>query len=536
MAASSSIARNCASPRDANLSIIGAFLSEDANSAANSEVPFPLVDESGCSYTDGRRGTSPILAVDWHNYYQWGWNTLWDFPHPQSRYGLFPLPVSLSSRIPVEIIEAVIESIDWQSLLCACTLVCRSWHHRSTRALYRSVTINGRAGFQRLSHCAHRYPGVRERLALTREVDIRDSAQAFPLVFGRMLPNLRRLVFAERCMPLPIHRSFFLSLPQLSSVTALTLFALEFYNFAELQRILCKLPRLRILSLLDVELRHARSTMVQSAKLAPPEGIRLHALEVRDVRDWTLNELLDWLAINGATCGLVSELTVYGLSQVNVHRINRLLRLAGASLVDCQLNLLDHIDFRPNVHLRILRVFCDRFHGYEWADLVSTLAIVLQTVQNARLERMELRIHLASWVPNSELPAFLDLSPIHRVQSKEWLARMQEFKICMFVGAGPAVVGGAPAAADNLAQKAIMTAFRTVFAPLQARGILRFSAEVYASGSQPRFASGGSVGTSSEGDLSEAGIDSTPAESLSLFDHRASFAQDSKYVAVRSAV
>lgn len=285
-------------------------------------------------------GLQRRLVVDWHNCYQWGWDTIWDFSPPQSRYDLFPLTKSLCSRIPIEVVEAVIDCIEWQSLLCTCALVCRSWYHCSTTKLYQGITITSRIDFDRLSASARESTRVRERLALTRHLDIRSSAHTMPLVFGRLLPRLETLVLGEGCMSPPIHRSFFLALSQFPNITSLTMFGLELFNFTELRNIISRFPLLTKLSIIDVSCKHVPADRIAAsiARPSPLRSMRLRELVIRGAWVAILHGIIDWLTASTLTCELISRLTVYGSVGEGTRHFQQLLRVTGRSLIDCQLD------------------------------------------------------------------------------------------------------------------------------------------------------------------------------------------------------
>lgn len=384
---------------------------------------------------------SSFGVVDWHNYYQWGWDTIWDFSPPRSRYGLFPLSQSLSERIPIEVVEAVIDHIEWQSLLCTCALVCRSWYYRSTTKLYRSVAITSRIDFERLSAAARESTRVRERLALTRHVDVRSSAHVFPLVFGQMLPSLESLVLGEGCMFPPIPRSFFLALSQLAGVTSLTMFGLELFNVVELQRIVSRFPLLTKLSIIDVSCKHVPANRAAASMLqpsTPPSHMRLRELVIKVAWVAILREMIDWLTA-GPTCELVSRLTVYGSAGEDTHRFQQLLRVTGLSLTDCQLDFklggelmrrlsvrlsrkahpsdssTDHLDFRPNTKLQTLHLVCHDPLMMHWPLLLQTFEDQLHSLQSAHLQRIsfDVRLDVHTLLRLGPFPSSLDPSSVH---------------------------------------------------------------------------------------------------------------------------
>lgn len=262
-------------------------------------------------------------------------------------YGVSPLPGSLSARIPLEVIEAVIESGAEVNILCTCALVCRSWHVCSTKKLYRSIVITSHTNFERLSASARRFPRVRERLTQTRRVDIRNSAQVFPLVLGRYLPNVEQLVFGECCMSLPIHPSFFFTLSQLASVTALTLYyGFELLDFSEFRSMVSRFPLLTDLSISYISFKRYLVTPnlpaagTAQASASPALRIQLRSLELTGLCATILYPLLDWLITHDVTCRLVSKVRIALHDSVeDVNRIQRLLHISGTSLTDCQLNL-----------------------------------------------------------------------------------------------------------------------------------------------------------------------------------------------------
>ena len=286
---------------------------------------------------------------------QWGYEELKHCP------GLRPLPRILSARIPFEVMETIIDSGEETSLLCACALVCRSWNRYSTKKLYRSITITSRTELERLSASARQFPEVRERLTETRCIVLRNSAQAFPLILGRYLPNVKRLVFGEWCMSLPIHPSFFFVLSQLASVTALTLYGFELCDFSELRSILSKFPLLTDLSISYITFKRcpvdSGPTLpdVVRAAASPGPALRaqLQSLQLTSLCATILYRLVGWLTSCDATCRSVSKLWIAPHGPMEgVHRIQQLLRITGTSLTHCQLELRLEGEHKVPAHRR----------------------------------------------------------------------------------------------------------------------------------------------------------------------------------------
>lgn len=116
------------------------------------------------------------------------------------------LPRSLTGRIPFEVVELIVDTMR-QGGLATCALVCWAWYHAVSRVLYRDVAISHRASFDSLVDFIRHDARALERLQQTNTLRIiapdnprvqphsSPPTHVVPLVLGRALPNITRLVF-----------------------------------------------------------------------------------------------------------------------------------------------------------------------------------------------------------------------------------------------------------------------------------------------------------------------------------------------------
>ena len=168
------------------------------------------------------------------------------------------LPLSLTNRIPFEVISLILDEIQCYSrnaTLYACLRVCHAWYTPLIPRLYECICLRTHAQLDKLTKAVRAHPAVRARLASTRKMLLlwqrgREyrSIDALPLVLGPYLHGVTSLTFYW-CMPKPLHPSFFVALPLLASVTHLKLAYLYLASFLKLHSIVCAFPFLKELSL-----------------------------------------------------------------------------------------------------------------------------------------------------------------------------------------------------------------------------------------------------------------------------------------------
>ena len=169
---------------------------------------------------------------------------------------LRPLPLTRTDRLPAELMAQVLDNTkDDTQTLHACCLVCIAWHSYLIDSLYQPIRLHSKSQLYKLSRAAHKYPAVRDRLALARSVILRRGecrapgfAHIFPLVLGSHLRKVQDLIIHD-CFVQPLHPGFFIMLRQLNDVKHLDLSLSSPLKFADFQRILRAFPHLEKLNI-----------------------------------------------------------------------------------------------------------------------------------------------------------------------------------------------------------------------------------------------------------------------------------------------
>ena len=155
------------------------------------------------------------------------------------------LPHRLTGRIPFEVVELIVDTMP-QGSLATCALVCRAWNHAILRIIYREITVSHRTALDSLVNYIRRDIHAAGRLQQTHTLriigaqprtDCDPPTHVVPLVLGRGLPNVSRLVFVSSLRP-QMHSSFFSTLSLFRGVTALELLRFRLHSFRELRRII----------------------------------------------------------------------------------------------------------------------------------------------------------------------------------------------------------------------------------------------------------------------------------------------------------
>ena len=222
------------------------------------------------------------------------------------------------------------EWMDQDSLRC-CAPVCKAWNQASVRVLYRDIAITNRAAFDSLADFARKDARAAERLAQTASLRVGGTewgvpVHAVPLVFGRSMTRLQRLVFYS-CLHPAMHPSFFQVLTAFRTVVTLELFRFKLRCFSELRRIICAFPRLR-----SLKVGVGTAEQVTPPVVWPPTQIRLEQL----VLGWGLAPslaipLIRWLA-DSLACAHLTHLAI-GRSPFNMSlHVNKFLATAGENI------------------------------------------------------------------------------------------------------------------------------------------------------------------------------------------------------------
>ncbi|KZT70434.1 hypothetical protein DAEQUDRAFT_206267 [Daedalea quercina L-15889] len=292
-----------------------------------------------------------------------------------------PLPPILSSRIPLDVYEEIIDWMD-QPTLAAAALVDTAWHTRAMDNLYSTILIDSRASFDLLVKQARTSPRVRRWLTATRGLIVTHIVisrtywhnrkyatvpglflHALPASLGQTMPGLRTLTIGFGLYPF-MHPTFFHALPLFKHVVSLRLLDVWLSNIAQLHRIVYAFPQLESLSLFSGSLKEmypgARS---QRLALPPPNprhasNIRLKKLVIDTCDDQhTLERMIDWL-VQSEICANLHDLTVkywwvkphYEEQHDTSELVNQLLRRSGPHLV----RFCEIAGSRPHVSQNIL--------------------------------------------------------------------------------------------------------------------------------------------------------------------------------------
>ena len=233
------------------------------------------------------------------------------------------LPRSLTGRVPFEVVELFVDTMR-QGSLATCALVCWAWYHAVSRVLYRDVAISHRASFDALVDFIRHDARALERLQQTNTLRIIASdnlrvqprssppTHVVPLVLGRALPHITRLVFVSSLRP-QMHTSFFCTLSVFRGVNTLELLRFRLRCFNELRQIIAAFPELRVLKLADGLIESHATTASHIANVGPPAPTRIRLTQL--VLGWALMPsflapLIRWLA-HSAAFGDLTHLAIW---------------------------------------------------------------------------------------------------------------------------------------------------------------------------------------------------------------------------------
>lgn len=255
------------------------------------------------------------------------------------------LPHKLTGRIPFEVVELIVDAMS-QGCLATCALVCRAWYHAVVRVIYRDITVTHCMSLNSLVDFIRHDARALERLHQTEVLRIIDPigvqprahsytpTHVVPLVLGRALPNVSRLVFVSSLRP-QMHHSFFFTLSVFRGVTTLELLRFRLRCFSELRQVISAFPDLRVLKLAD-GLMETHATAA-----APNTGYRVHArtrIRLKQlVLGWDLMpsfvaQLIQWL-VGSSACENLSHIAIW-LWPLNISpQVDELLASVGETLL-----------------------------------------------------------------------------------------------------------------------------------------------------------------------------------------------------------
>ncbi|KAH9922205.1 uncharacterized protein B0H18DRAFT_1121027 [Fomitopsis serialis] len=333
------------------------------------------------------------------------------------------LPRELNDRIPLEIVWQVIDWLvsDNQSLL-DCALVSHACFEYCMGLLYTDIVISRQGTFSLLAQSGYQHAAVRERLSLTRSLQLDGGNIVFapdgendgernsprrpisvesisPGALLTLCPSLECLAF-RNCTAAPAHHTFFRSLRLCTSVTELTLANVTFSNFCDLQRAISCLPRLHRLELEGISYpSHKRLSLGINLGIrarGPSHSSVLsqlgHLCIGSNLPGDILFALVDWLIATPAICEGIHTLEVWQTDSY-LSSINRLLQAIGPSLLNMHERSKvagkehPHFDLRHNTRLRRLHSYIE---SLEEAPVQDTLLPFLSTVHSNHLEEIKL--------------------------------------------------------------------------------------------------------------------------------------------------
>ncbi|KAJ3476189.1 hypothetical protein NLI96_g11330 [Meripilus lineatus] len=192
-------------------------------------------------------------------------------PEPVTDVVTLPLP-NRTLELPPEVWERAIGWIPFyrdaawgfgspssRATLVACTLVCRSWLHKSQRLLFPTVVLTDANKAKSFLAALKTLPSLGEYVVTLHIGPLKQDSDGtskppnscswiYPLlnILPPLLPGVFELNFQN--LP-PMHKSFFALAPQFKSVTSLFLEGLASQSFSEIIRLVNKFPHLQRLRL-----------------------------------------------------------------------------------------------------------------------------------------------------------------------------------------------------------------------------------------------------------------------------------------------
>ena len=260
------------------------------------------------------------------------------------------LPHKLTGRIPFEVVELIVDVMP-QGCLATCALVCRAWYHAVVRVIYRDITVTHSYSLESLAYFIRHDARAPERLQQTETLRIIDPigvqpraacytpTHIVPLVLGRALPNVSRLVFVSSLRP-QMHASFFTTLSVFRGVTTLELLRFRLCCFSELRRIVSAFPGLKILKLAGgLTETHATTAAAAAAhdgttgRPHPSTKVRLKQLVLGwDLLPSFVASFIRWLVESGA-CETLGHLATWHWPLNISSQVDELLASVGETLL-----------------------------------------------------------------------------------------------------------------------------------------------------------------------------------------------------------
>ncbi|KAH9921784.1 uncharacterized protein B0H18DRAFT_537710 [Fomitopsis serialis] len=327
-----------------------------------------------------------------------------------------------AARFPLEVFEDIIDAMNTRTLLAAAQ-VCAAWYPRAMRNLYYAIEISGRRSFDILFKQRRTSPYVKQWLATTRELRVRDGStiavqvggrnprflHALPPALGHALFRVQRLAISG--LRGDEHPTFFLGLSQFSSVVSLELSLCSLNHISQLRRIIYTFPLLTTLTLEDIQIAPHDTVSSVGASFRSPSDVHLRHLHITAHRK---PEFIDWIA-QSDLCASIEDLTIWLLVQDESARqsVGALLKSAGSSLTQLQSHIV-HGDLVHNTALRSLDLYLNsvpltaKNQGLNTDKLARQLHGVLSTVRSHELEHIAIATSIHCNKKDTILAAILE--------------------------------------------------------------------------------------------------------------------------------
>ncbi|KZT70664.1 hypothetical protein DAEQUDRAFT_181900 [Daedalea quercina L-15889] len=351
-------------------------------------------------------------GINWNDQY-WGYES-WN--RRKRRTIVRPLPRNITNRIPPELTDHIIHFLRWERKdLYNCALVCRAWHHWSQTLLYAVLSIEGWRSYNSVTRFTLPGKYSRRYLRFTRVLEIapgknkaylprshaqRQYFQTIPCVLplhGPM-PNVQCLHFFY-CLYPPYHSSFVMSMARFTELVHFTLIAFKFCSFADLRRIICSLPKLRELELIEGTLSSASASVNVAS---PPEcdyWPRLCSLTLADL------DLNLWATLSSwaASTNVCKSLTALHFSSVHIESTRlcseHILEACGPSLAELSMHssrggLTNSLAYCTNLSNVSLNIRVDRIDS--WQAVIAALHDTISQFRSTCICYLKLSILLYS--------------------------------------------------------------------------------------------------------------------------------------------
>ncbi|TFY68173.1 hypothetical protein EVJ58_g1153 [Rhodofomes roseus] len=356
------------------------------------------------------------------------------------------LPHNLSDRIPLEIIESIIDCMV-QTTLVPTAQVCRAWYPRAMYNLYSAIRLQSRRCYNLLVQQVRTSPRVKQRLATTdglivrhfmkRKGDTIPFLDALPLVLADALSSLRVLSI-EGGLRAAMHPTFYLGLLQFKHIVSLRLCSIRLSNIKQLQQIVYACPHVAELGLHHVTLMktgpvgrgssrpaHIRSRTESTTSLRRLDIKAMDGFQHETEYLMTSVSIIDWL-VSSTICTSLRDLewdvgNLAGMARAGIifKQLDRLLEATGTSLSSFNdktkwdmafVGYESYISVLNLVHSTALRdlactanidtVACKRKDG--WSVVASYLCRILSTVRSYQLQRIMIDIYFGPELATTE--------------------------------------------------------------------------------------------------------------------------------------